>query len=144
MSDLVRLDRQRIRDLVVEVMKGYPEVLGAYLFGSALDRCRPDSDVDVGVFVQPDLSERDRFALENRLAQRLTPVDGHPFDLTVVDPRQTHFAFRVFNKGVPLFVGDPERLTDLMERVSREHGELAYRYQLSVREILEEAGRHGP
>lgn len=144
MAELVRLDRQRIRKRAEEALRGFPEVVGAYLFGSALDQCRPDSDVDVGIFARPDLSERERLALENKLALQFPPLDGHPFDITVVDPQQAHFAFRVFSEGVPLYVSDPERLTDLMERVSREHSEFAYWYRLAVREILEEAGAHGP
>ncbi|MDI6871369.1 MAG: nucleotidyltransferase domain-containing protein [Bacillota bacterium] len=142
--DLVRLDRQLIRERVEAVFRGFPEIVGVYLFGSALDYCRPDSDVDLGVFVRPDLSERERYLLENELALRLQSFNGHPFDITVVDPRHSHFAFRVFSEGAPVYVGDTEQLTDLMERVSREHGEFAYWYQLAIREILEEARTHGP
>lgn len=31
---------------VVSTLKKFPLVAGAYLFGSALDMCRPDSDID--------------------------------------------------------------------------------------------------
>ncbi len=141
--DLVRLDHQLIRERVEALVPGFPEIVGVYLFGSAVGQCRPDSDVDLGVFVRPALSERDRFLLENKLALKLPPLAGHPFDVTVVDPRHVHFAFRVFSEGIPFYVGDPEQLTDLMERVSRERAEFAYWYHLATGEILEEAKRHG-
>lgn len=142
--DLVRLDHQLIRDRVETVSRKFPEIVGVYLFGSALGHCRPDSDVDVGVFVSPDLSERERVLLENKLAFELPPLAGHPFDVTVIDPRQVRFAFRVLSDGIPLYVGDSERLTDLMEKVSRGKDEFAYWYRLATDEILEEAKRHGP
>lgn len=142
--ELVRVDREQISQRVEAVSRRFPEIAGIYLFGSALGGCRPDSDVDLGVFVRPGLSERERSRLENELALQFTPLAGHQFDVTVVDPRHAHFAFRVFSEGVPLYVGDSEQLTDLMERVSREKAEFAYWYHLAVGEILEEARRHGP
>lgn len=144
MMNLVSLNRQQIRERVETALRGFPEVVGVYLFGSALGACRPDSDIDLGVFAHPDFGEHERLLLENKLALQLPPLMGHAFDVTVVDLRQARFAFRVFSQGVPLYVGDPERLTDLMERVSREKDEFAYWYRLATREILEEAERHGP
>ncbi|MEW6227740.1 MAG: hypothetical protein AB1700_06525 [Bacillota bacterium] len=49
MRELVTVNEDAIRAAVVPVLVRFPQVAGAYLFGSSLGRCRPDSDIDIGL-----------------------------------------------------------------------------------------------
>jgi predicted nucleotidyltransferase len=141
--ELVRIDPEAIRDRVVPALAGYPEILAGYLFGSALGECRPDSDIDLGVFVGADLDPRQQQRLEAKLALELPPLAGHPFDLNLIDPEQTILAFRILREGVPLLVRNWEQFDSLTEKISRDYSERGYRYRLALGEIAAEAGRHG-
>lgn len=53
-------------------LEEYPEVVFAHLFGSrGRDDARPDSDWDVAVYLDPVLSEHERFKLRCRLTAEL-------------------------------------------------------------------------
>ena len=54
--NLLKVDIDKIREMVNRTRKDFPEIIGAYLFGSALAYCRPDSVIDIGLFVDPGLN----------------------------------------------------------------------------------------
>jgi predicted nucleotidyltransferase len=141
--DLEKLDIQLIQNQISAVFKDFPEVIGVYLFGSAMEYCRPNSDIDIGVFVLPELSEREKMFLEGKISLRLEPLAGHPFDLTIIDPNNTIFAFRILKEGIILLNRNQEKLSDLIEKTSRDYCECSFRYQQAVKDILGEAGIHG-
>jgi predicted nucleotidyltransferase len=87
-------------------------VVATYLFGSASGLCRPDSDLDIALFLtdtDPNSREADHMAGE--VALRLAPVGEHPFDVNIVDPDNTIFAFRIISQGIPLVVRDNALMT---------------------------------
>ena len=135
MPALVTVDREAIARRVVPAVEVEPEVIAAYLFGSALGRCRPDSDIDVGI-VSVCQGERARLRLEARIASRLEPLAGHPFDVVVLDPGQILFSFSVVHHGVLLYVRDRDQLGDFLYAVSRPYGELAWRRRQALAEVL--------
>jgi predicted nucleotidyltransferase len=51
--------------------------VGAYVFGSALELCRTDSDIDLGIFINPELDERQQLMLEGQIALQLEPLANH-------------------------------------------------------------------
>lgn len=101
MPGLVRVDLEPMIRQVQAVLSGFPQVAGAYLFGSALESCRPDSDIDLGLVlepeIKPDTKEGDTLAAE--VAFSLKPVNGHPFDVVLLDPDKPLFVFRVIKEG---------------------------------------------
>jgi len=110
--ELVRVDVSTVRDRVLVAVEDLPQVVAAYLFGSASGLCRPDSDPDIALFVtdiDPNSREADHMAGE--VARRLAPVGEHPFDVNVVDPDNTIFAFRIISQGIPLVVRDNALMT---------------------------------
>ncbi|MFA0746076.1 MAG: hypothetical protein LASZOEIN_002892, partial [Candidatus Fervidibacter sp.] len=70
---LVVVDEKRI----AQVMKAIPEVIAAYLFGSAA-RGETDqfSDVDVAVLLEDDLPKERRWDIEGRLLDQLFRIVG--------------------------------------------------------------------
>ncbi len=137
MPALVTVDREAISRRVVPAVEVEPQVIAAYLFGSALGRCRPDSDIDIGI-VSTCQGERERLYLEARIVNRLQPLDGHPFDVIALDPGDILFSFSVVHHGVPLYVRDRDRLGDFLYAVSRPYGELAWRRRQALAEVLED------
>ncbi len=50
---MVRVREDLIIKVVVPILEELKEIAGAYLFGSALGLCRPDSDIDIGLVIKP-------------------------------------------------------------------------------------------
>lgn len=140
MGGLVRIPLARVERAVRAVLPSFPEVAGAYLFGSALGECRPDSDVDLGIVLFPDVPEPSGYgfaALEAEIEARLRPIDGHPFDVTVLRRDQPLFSFVPISSGRLVYVRDEDAIGDFIEVVSRRYGELRYRYRRALDEVLE-------
>lgn len=78
-------ESRSVRDLLVSRLEGTPAVLFALLFGSrASDRpARLDSDWDLGVFLDPTLTAKERFDLRLRLISAFEDVV--PADVTVLN-----------------------------------------------------------
>lgn len=142
MASLVRIELEELEAYVAQALSSFPQVAAAYLFGSCLDRCRPDSDIDLAVVLPLALvrTEKDREQWEARISTELRAFDGHPFDLTIFNPEQTIFAFHIISKGQTVFIRDSDLVTDLMEYVSRQYEEVNYRYQRALAEVLDEVG----
>ena len=144
MAALVEVDRERVARQIAEACAGVPAVAAALLFGSALGRFRPDSDIDVGAVRRPvpgedaDAGFRAGLRLEYELLRMLREYDGHPFDVVVLDPAQPLFVMTVLTAGRVAFVGDEDAYTDFLERVALRYGEDAPRYRRALDEVLEE------
>lgn len=138
MGNLVRIDRRLISEIVIPLLQDMPQIIAAYLFGSALGECRPDSDIDIGVFIDPNLhmSEREIQILEGEVALLFRPFEGHPFDVVIVDTDSVLFAFRVIKEGVPLYIKDRDKLADIIEKVSRRYEEVGVRHLIAINDIL--------
>lgn len=147
MPELVELDRDELAHRIAVACAAASRVAAALLYGSALGKCRPDSDVDVGLIRRPQEAETDadRFraglTLEYEVEARLPPFDGHPFHITVLDPDQPLFAMTVWTTGRMCYVGDADAYTDFLERIARGYRENAPRYEVALREVLEEPVR---
>ncbi len=134
------MDTDMIIEKVKTVLRDFPEVAGAYLFGSILGHCRPDSDIDLGLVLEggltPDSPEGDR--LESALAILLPPFRGHRFDITILRPDKPLFAFKVIREGKLVYSRNPDRIADVVEIVSRRYAELYPRYRQALEEIFAE------
>jgi len=73
---------------IEDALREEPSVQFALLFGSrAGERARPDSDWDLAVYLDPRLSERERFDLRRRLGAALAPaIDIDPVVLNDAPP----------------------------------------------------------
>lgn len=115
-------------------------VAGAYLYGSVLGELHAHSDIDVALVVPETISD-DLMAslqLEAEAQLRLGRWKGHPFHVTVLDPRQPLFSFRPLHEGRLVYVGNEQVLTSFLERVARAYADLYPRHRRAVQEVLEE------
>lgn len=125
-GDLLRLNPDLVTAKVTDVLRAFPEVLGAYLFGSALDYVRPDSDIDLGVILDAALLAPavggwlapDEVASDN-MERRLGRLGSHPFQVTVLREEQTGFVLPILHAGRLLYCANYPKLTDFIERVAR-------------------------
>jgi len=110
---------QFLEDLAA-VIAGYPVVF-AYLFGSvARELDRPDSDVDVAVYFEPDLDAGERFKQALRLGVDLERALGREVDVVDLGDAPLRLAGRILTERV-VIVGmeRPERVryeTELFRR----------------------------
>jgi hypothetical protein len=104
-----------------------------------LDKCRPDSDIDIGiVLVNNKMSDRERAQLEADIANSLHSFRGHLFDVMLLSPKDPIFSFRVIKEGRLIYASDMNQVTDFMEFVSRQYAEVYPRYKMALQEIIDE------
>lgn len=127
-----------VADHVARGLTAFPEVAGAYLYGSVLGQMHGGSDIDVAVVAVTELQKRllDVLALEAKIQRRLGSWKGHPFHVTVLDPAQPFFSFRPLHDGRLVYIGNDRELTDFIERVARAYADLAPRHRRALHEVL--------
>jgi predicted nucleotidyltransferase len=139
MGELIELDRLKLSRFVREKLEMFPEVVGAYFFGSVLEKMRPDSDIDVGIILQTDAikSEKELDLLLAKLANALGNYEGHIFDIVSIGNVNNILAFKILKKGEPIYIKDEGKVTDMIEIVSRLYSENYPRYKEALKIILE-------
>jgi predicted nucleotidyltransferase len=87
-------------------------VVSAYLFGSAAEgRSHRESDVDVGVLLDPSIhgTARSRFEQRIVLSSRLAnALGGREVDLVILNGAPPHLARRIVTRGRRFFCAAPE------------------------------------
>ncbi|MDN5313331.1 MAG: uncharacterized protein PWQ68_2305 [Thermoanaerobacteraceae bacterium] len=139
MGELIELDRLKLSRFVREKLEMFPEVVGAYFFGSVLEKMRPDSDIDVGIILQTGAikSEKELDFLLAKLANALGNYEGHIFDIVSIGNVNNILAFKILKKGEPIYIKDEGKVTDMIEIVSRLYSENYPRYKEALKIILE-------
>ncbi len=124
-GDLLQLNLGPLRNHIRAILTEFPDVAGAYLFGSALEFVRSRSDIDIGLILPADLAWSDAELLAGRIEQQLGQYGTHPFQVVVLRSEQNSFTFRVLRDGELIYVADKGRVTDIIEAVGRQHDDLA-------------------
>ena len=113
---LVTIEKSRIELHVATVARQIPELVAAYLFGSALGPCRPDSDIDLGIILRPGEGTR----ADDRLEALLDRMDGHPFHVSLLRV-ESAFAFHVVQSGHVVYSADEVRRLDFLFHCALQH-----------------------
>jgi len=143
-SKVVYLNKDAVSTQVKDVLKKFPQIAGAYWFGSSLGACRPDSDIDIGLVAEDiKLNEKEREHLEGEIRNFFCPYHGHPYDIVLLDLRNSIFSFRVIKEGRLIYACNPDRIADVMEDVSRRYGVSYPRYKAALQEIIVEVLSNG-
>lgn len=138
LKTMVRVHEDLIIKVVVPILEEVDKIAGAYLFGSALGLCRPDSDIDIGLVIKPLSGEPESYYFKVALVVegRLGRLDGHPFDVIPLNTANSIFAFKVIKNGHLIYDRDHETITDFIEITSRRYGENYPRYIKSLKDIV--------
>lgn len=104
-----------------KIIREIPEVVAAYLFGSAAREESVVNDMDLLVLLRPHVNAYEaHFELRRRLAEALSifedQVDVLIFDLEQADPA---VLFRAISEGILLKNEDPDLLGDKIDALSR-------------------------
>ncbi len=121
-GDLLGLNLPNLEAKILKVISNFKCVAGTVLFGSALDLVRPESDIDVGIVLQPG---HDELAVAADVEYALGRFGCHPFQVTVLADTApvAEFTYRAFNSGKVIHMADEDFTTDIIEKVSRIHEE---------------------
>jgi predicted nucleotidyltransferase len=124
-GELWQLDLRRVEERIRAVLPDFPQVAGAYLFGSVLDFVRPQSDIDLGLILRRENPDPWEEVTDVLVETRLGRIGPHPFQVTVLRRAQGNFAFRVLTRGRLVYVDDPLWVADFIEAVARNHEDWA-------------------
>ncbi|ADL08874.1 nucleotidyltransferase domain-containing protein [Thermosediminibacter oceani] len=135
--DLIQIDREKLKIYIEEKLGQFDEIAGVYLFGSAIDKMRPDSDIDLGIILVPGAvkSEKELALFLEKLYLALRNFDGHPFDLISVRHVNTILAFEILRHGVPLLIKNDEVVSEVIESISRRYRDVYPRYKKALQII---------
>jgi predicted nucleotidyltransferase len=125
------------------VLSGCEEIVAAYLFGSAVsDRRRPDSDIDIAVLLDEEVSNTDRKALQESLLPPLCRALRDDVHLLVLNDASYLARSQVFSKGEPLYIRDYKLLALFRMKSFALYAEFAPYLQMT-REGLRRRTRRG-
>ncbi|MGI9861795.1 nucleotidyltransferase domain-containing protein [Moorella naiadis] len=135
---MIRIPTDLIAKTVTPALKSREEIAGAYLFGSALELCRPDSDIDIGLVIDPLAGPPEEYyeRIANSIANRLSRLNGHPFDVVPLNIINSIFAFKVIKSGRLIYNGRPLIVSDFIEKTSRQYAENYPRYWEALKMIV--------
>ncbi|MDI3481638.1 MAG: uncharacterized protein PWQ97_1293 [Tepidanaerobacteraceae bacterium] len=92
---------------------------------------RPDSDIDLGIIFVENPKQKIDLLIE-KVYFSLGRFDGHPFDIVSVRDVNTILAFKIFRHGIPVYISDNDKVTDLIEQISRKHSDIYPRYRKAL------------
>ncbi|MDA8066300.1 MAG: nucleotidyltransferase domain-containing protein [Thermaerobacter sp.] len=122
---LVRLALEDVAERLRGVLPRHPQVAGAYIYGSALDVCRPDSDIDVALILEQEPSRPLDDTTDVVVEAALGRYGNHPYHVVTLRSEQVPFSFRVLRTGWLIYERDHARVADFIFRVARQHEDLA-------------------
>ncbi|MDN5332101.1 MAG: uncharacterized protein PWP45_1326 [Tepidanaerobacteraceae bacterium] len=136
--ELIEIDREKLKAYVTEKLYRFKEIAGVYLFGSAVDKMRPESDIDLGIITVPGAvkSEIELELFLEKLHLALRNFEGHPFDLISVTDANVILAFEILRYGIPMFIKDEDVVSDVIEHVSRKYADVYPRYKKALELII--------
>jgi predicted nucleotidyltransferase len=138
MPGLVRIDLEPVAARLRSLLPAFG-VAGAYIFGSALEEARPDSDVDVGLIrrdaLDPEADPLSALAMAEAVADEMGAVQGHPCHVSVLSLRAPFLAFEAVHTGRLVYEEDEGLVTDFIEEVSLRYRDDYPRYRTALREI---------
>ncbi len=134
-SSLIEVDQTALAAHITRALNSDPglPIIGAFLFGSALGTCRPDSDIDIGLVPIPGVPTR-RWAVEGRAEQLLGTFADHVFDPNLLEAHL--FAFEVVTTGQLVYMRDEHAVWNFVERVTRLGWELERRHRTALDTVM--------
>ena len=119
---------------IVEILRGMPEILFAYVHGSFLkDRFR---DVDVAVYLGGNYDKKSILKEELKLEELLEREIEYPVDVRVLNNAPLSFRFNVIKHGELIFSRDENRRSTFEALTISEYHDFAHFRRVYMREAL--------
>lgn len=101
----------RICSKIQEFALNHLEILGVFLFGSyAKNQARESSDVDVAIYVDPDVGRGSTLDLRLRYTVELETAIGKQVDVIILNQAPPILRHQVFRHGILIYERDPARV----------------------------------
>ncbi|HHN64060.1 MAG TPA: nucleotidyltransferase domain-containing protein [Nitrospirae bacterium] len=110
--------KRQVLDKIASVLRGYPEVAFAYLYGSFLVCPEEAKDIDVAVGLKGTNDLYRALQITGRIKDELQNQLPRPLDLRVLNLATVSFAIDVIERGLLFYEADEEFLTDFIESLS--------------------------
>ena len=133
----VKLEVSQIQSSIAPVLEKYEQIAGAYLVGSALELCRPDSDIDIGLVLMHStkISEKELDLIEARILEELSPQAAHHYDLVFLTRGNAFLSHRALKTGKLIYARDMDVITDFTEEISLKYRVDYPRYRKALETI---------
>jgi predicted nucleotidyltransferase len=120
------MNREEILKLLRGFATGHPEIAFAYLFGSlAKGNTRPESDIDVAIFLNLENPSDDLFKIRLTLLHELYHLLGtERVDLIVLNQCPLSLKYRVLRQGILFSQNVPVQRRKFQERITRDYLDL--------------------
>ncbi len=109
---------EKIVKQIVSFLKKKLDPVFIYLFGSAVEGYfLPDSDIDMGVFLQNEMGDYDLFMIREELADLLK----REIDLINLEKTSSVFKAQIIGNGVVIYARDDYILSEFQIRTLKEY-----------------------
>lgn len=112
-------EREELRSRIVEDLQKDERIRFAYLHGSFLSG--EFRDIDIGVYVEEDMDEKDRIDFELNKEVELSRELGYEVDLRALNLAPNSFCYNVIKDGELLFSFDESLRSDFESLVLVKH-----------------------
>ena len=114
-------------DQIIKHLKTHKEILFAYLFGSqATGKARPNSDVDIAIYLSEKIPAKQMLAWRLRLMAELSPIlPTDVIEIVVLNEAPLVLRYEVYSKGKLLVNADPSKELECRLRTLDEYFDTA-------------------
>lgn len=127
---------EKLSNKIKNIFLQEPEAIAVYLFGSiAAGKAGPNSDVDLAVLFDPELSKERKFDLRLHYIFKLEDGIGMPVDVVDLSTVSLVFQHRVLRTGVLVYEKDKKKRIMYEVCLRREYFDFRYyldRYEKAV------------
>lgn len=106
--------KKKLSYIAPDIFGAFP-ILFAYLYGSiAVDQAHPFSDLDIAIYVAPDLSVKDSLFLETSLSLEIDKhmENGPPSDIRIMNRLPLTVAGQIVTDGILVYCRDDNARID--------------------------------
>jgi hypothetical protein len=132
-------------DKLKQIVTRYPRINAAYLYGTAAaGKLRPNSDIDVALFVVEPCSAKEINALETKLIGDIEAAFHREADVKILN-RIEHLPLlhEIFSRGILLIDRDPLRRRNFVVKKNHEYLDFLPHYQQILNVYAERLRKHG-
>jgi uncharacterized protein len=133
--NLNQSDKERFLDIITSRLSSHPDIIFAYLYGSAKDEFLV-GDIDIAVYFKDYISQEEQNDITLTLTMELSSELGLPVDVHPLNHTYAGFRFHV-TEGSVLFSGDEETRLEFVESTWREYLDFKPLMEQNLKDLLE-------
>lgn len=125
---------------LIEQLQNHPQVSSVWLFGSvAIGKDRKDSDIDLAILFEPDLSKQERFDLRLSIASDLSSLAGRDVDIVDMQAVPLFLQHQIRKNGRLLVEKNHAHRVNYVVQSQRDYFDLVSVLELRNKRLIEKA-----